>query len=149
MNASSTENSKKKNNTPAFYMFYKGLMMAFDITEAAFMVYMADLDAQREIGHKTIRPLEAHLSHLGFGRRNFNRCVDKTIRMGLLERVPIDGMYDYIWNMQAYNRLVRIVSSTNSYNALRSFCKRVFDDERRRIESITNDEIQELKATRL
>ena len=27
--------------------FYKGLMMAFDLPESAFMVYMADLDALR------------------------------------------------------------------------------------------------------
>ena len=149
MKANNTENSKKKNNTPAFYMFYKGLMMAFDITEAAFMVYMADLDTLRELGHKTIRPLDSHLNHLGFGRRNFNRCVDKTIRMGLLERVPIDGMYDYIWDMRVYDKLVHIVSSTNSYVALRSFCKRVFEDEQRSILSITDDEICKLSETKL
>lgn len=138
----------KEHKTPTFYKFYKGLMMAFDLPESAFMVYMADLDALRKLGHRTIRPLDAHLNHLGFGRRTFNRCVDKTIRMGLLERVPTDGMYDYIWDMQAYDRLVSIVSATNSYVALRSFCKKVFDDEKRNVLSITEEDICKLREAR-
>lgn len=137
----------KEKKIPTFYKFYKGLMMAFDLPESAFMVYMADLDALRNLGHKTTRSLDAHLNHLGIGRRTFNRCVCKTIRMGLLERVPVDGMYDYFWDMQAYDRLVRIVSSTNSYVALRSFCKRVFDDDKRSVLSITEDEIYKLRET--
>lgn len=135
----------KEQKTPTFYKFYKGLMMSFDLSEAAFMVYMADLDALRNLGHKTIRPLSVHLNYLGFGRRTFNRCVDKAIRMGLLERVAIDGMYDYFIDMQAYNRLVSIVSSTNSYVALRSFCKKVFDDDKRNIQSVSEEEICKLR----
>lgn len=137
---------KEQKNYP-FYKFYKGLMLAFDLPESAFMVYMADLDALRNLGHKTVRPLNAHLNHLGFGRRTFERCVNKSIRMGLLERVPIDGMYDYFWDMQVYDRLVRIVSSTNSYVALRSFCRKVFDDEDRSVLSVTDDEICKLRDT--
>ena len=66
-----------------------------------------------------------------------------------MERVPIDGMYDYIWNMRVYDKLVYIVSSTNSYVALRSFCRRVFEDEQRSILSITDDEICKLSETKL
>ena len=139
----------KEQKSYAFCKLYKGLMMAFDLPESAFMVYMADLDALRNLGHKTVRPLNAHLNHLGFGRRTFDRCVNKCIRMGLLERVSIDGMYDYFWDMQVYDRLVRIVSSTNSYVALRSFCKKVFDEEGRSVVSVTDDEICRLRNTML
>ena len=48
-------NAKK---APAFYKFYKGLMMAFDLPESAFMVYMADLDALRNLGYNTTRPMK-------------------------------------------------------------------------------------------
>ena len=59
-------NAKK---APAFYKFYKGLMMAFDLPESAFMVYMADLNKIRELGYNTLRPMSAHLGCLGIGRR--------------------------------------------------------------------------------
>lgn len=136
----------KKQKSPTFYRFYKGLMMAFDLPESAFMVYMADLDALRNLGHNTVRPLNAHLHYLGIGRRSFERCVTKSISMGLLKRIPVDGMYDYIWDMRVYERLVRIVSSTNSYTALRPFCRRVFEDESRNVMSVTEDEICELRG---
>ena len=136
----------KAKKAPAFYKFYKGLMMAFDLPESAFMVYMADLNEIRKLGYNTLRPLRTHLGCLGIGRRSFERCIMKTTSMGLLKRVAVDGKYDYFWDMEAYNRLIQIVSTTTKYTVLREFCNKAFEKDKRTVMSITYDEIQELSA---
>jgi len=136
----------KVKKAPSFYKFYKGLMMAFDLPESAFMVYMADLNEIRKLGYNTLRPLRTHLGCLGIGRRSFERCIMKTTSMGLLKRVDVDGKYDYFWDMEAYNRLIQIVSTTTKYTVLREFCNKAFEKDKRTVMSITYDEIQELSA---
>ena len=136
----------KVKKAPAFYKFYKGLMMAFDLPESAFMVYMADLNEIRKLGYNTLRPLRTHLGCLGIGRRSFERCIMKTTSMGLLKRVAVDGKYDYFWDMEAYDRLIQIVSTTTKYTVLREFCNKAFEKDKRTVMSITYDEIQELSA---
>ena len=131
----------KEQKNPTFYKFYKGLMMAFDLSEAAFMVYMADLDALREMGHNTIRPLKSHLGYLGIRRYTFEKCVEKTERMGLLKRIPIDGMYDYFWDMEAYNKLIKIVSNQWSHVQLRKFSDWAFNKNNRSVMSIGDEDI--------
>ena len=131
----------KVKKAPAFYKFYKGLMMAFDLPESAFMVYMADLNAQRNLGYKTIRPTKEHLGCLGMRRHTFEKCVEKAEWMGLLKRVPIDGMYDYIWDIQAYDRLINIVTSRWSYVQLRKFTDWAFTKTQRSVMSITEEDV--------
>ena len=136
----------KEQSKFVFYRFYKGQMMAFDLPESAFMVYMADLNEIRKLGYNTLRPLRTHLGCLGIGRRSFERCIMKTTSMGLLKRVAVDGKYDYFWDMEAYNRLIQIVSTTTKYTVLREFCNKAFEKDKRTVMSITYDEIQELSA---
>ena len=131
-------NAKK---APAFYKFYKGLMMAFDLPESAFMVYMADLNAQRSLGYKTIRTTKEHLGCLGMRRHTFEKCVEKAERMGLLKRIPIDGMYDYFWDMEAYNKLIKIVSNQWSHVKLRKFSDWAFNKNNRSVMSICYEDI--------
>ena len=64
--------------------------------------------------------------------------------MGLLERIEIDGTYDYIWDQRAYEKLLIIVSANSNYKALQQFCKRAFDEEKRKVASITEGEIERL-----
>lgn len=130
-----------------FYKVYKGLVMGFGLCEAAFMAYMADLDRLRTSGADTLSGLNVHLGATGMGRRAFERCARKAVRMGLLERVPVDGRYDYVWNSAAYGRLVEIVSSNASYLVLREFCDRVFVTGGREVSSVTDSEVRELKNT--
>lgn len=134
----------KEQKSYAFCKLYKGLMMAFGLPESAFMAYMADLYNMRKAGYNTVRSVRNHISCLGIGRYAFDKCVEKTERMGLLKRVAVDGKYDYIWDMKVYDKLLQIVSVTSSYVELQTFCKKVFDDEKRSVLSITWDEIEEL-----
>lgn len=134
----------KVKKAPGFYKFYKGLMMAFKLPESAFMAYMADQNQLREKGHNTVRPMRTHLNRLGIGRRTFEHCVEKCMRMGLLERIPIDGMFEYVWDMRVYDKLLRIVNASSSYLALQDFCDRVFEKEQRSVSSVTEEEIEKL-----
>lgn len=130
-----------------FYRAYKGIAMGFGAYEAVFMAYMADLDRLRMSGVDTVSGLNVHIGVAGMGRRTFERCVRKAVRMGLLERIPVDGRYDYVWNRTAYDRLVEIVSSNASYTVLREFCDKVFATDGRTVSSITDSEVRTLKNT--
>lgn len=131
-----------------FYQVYKGLAMGFGMHEAIFMAYMADLAERRNRGYATVYGLKKHLEATGMGRRVFERCVDKTSRMGLLERVPVDSRYDYVWDMAAYRKLVGIVSGTANVVRLHAFCDEMFGKRGRQVMSVTDDEIRELKEGR-
>lgn len=111
------------------------------------MAYMADLDRLRRSGADTLSGLNAHLGATGMGRRSFERCARKAVRMGLLEKIPVDGRYDYVWNSTAYARLVEIVSTNTSYVVLREFCDRVFEAEGREVSSVTDREVRILRNT--
>lgn len=128
-----------------FYKVYKGLVMGFGMSEAAFMAYMANLAERRNRGYVTVCSQKIHLAATGMGRRTFEQYVGRSIRMGLLEKVPIDGKYDYVWNMTAYLRLVEILSTTSNPVRLRTFCKEVFETQGRKVLSITDDEKLRLK----
>lgn len=131
-----------------FYQVYKGLTMGFGMYEAIFMAYMADLAERRNRGYVTVYGLKKHLEATGMGRRIFERCVNKTTRMGLLERVPIDSKYDYVWDMAAYRKLVGIVSGTNDFVRLHAFCDEMFEKRGLQVMSVTDDEIRRLKEGR-
>ncbi len=132
-----------------FYMLYKGLLMGFDLAEAVFMVYMNDLSIQRDLGYNTVRSKRAHLGYLGIGARLFDRCVAKCVSMGLMQCEVTDGKYEYLWDKEAYACLVNILSVSGSYKALREFCDRIFEKEKRRVLSVSNAEINDLKHSRL
>lgn len=138
---------KEQKNYP-FCKMYKGLMLAFTPPESVFMIYMADLAALQEMGHNTVRSKKKHMAHTNIGYRVFDQCVRKTIRMGLLERIPVDGMFEYVWDIRAYERLLLIVNAASSYVALKEFCDKVFDKEKRTVTSVTNEEIKELSMRR-
>ena len=129
-----------------FYKVFKGLVMGFGMCEAAFMAYMANLAECRNRGYVTVCSLRIHLAATGMGRRIFEQFVNRSIRMGLLEKVPVDGKYDYIWDMKAYSRLVEIVSTTSDSARLRTFCKEVFEKQERTVMSVTDDEKRRLKG---
>ena len=75
------------------------------------------------------------------GSRIFDKCVEKTTRMGLLERVPVSGMYDYLWHMDSYNRLVGILAELGNHFSTREFCHRMFDVEKRTVASVSDEEV--------
>ena len=77
-----------------FMKCFTGLVGAFTPEEVIFMLYMADRTRLREKGYDTLRSKRYYMENMEMGSRIFDKCVEKTTRMGLLERVPVSGMFD-------------------------------------------------------
>lgn len=137
----------KQKNEPAgtgrvpFLKCYLPLLGAFDASEVVFMLYMADLTRLRGAGYRILRGKRAHLACTGLGLRVFNRCVEKTTRMGLLTRESTEGMYDYLWDMGRYERLVGMLSRFRDVESRRNFCLRVFENDGRGVDSVSEEEM--------
>ena len=112
--------------------------------EIVFMLYMADLSRLRGKGFDTLRSKRTHMANTGIGSRLFDRCVRRMTALGLLERVPLKGMYDYLWDRQAYERLIEILNAPTSALDARAVGRHLFVTMERNILSISNKEIEEL-----
>ena len=64
---------------------FTGLVGAFTPEEVIFMLYMADRTRLREKGYDTLRSKRYYMENMEMGSRIFDKCVEKTTRMGLLE----------------------------------------------------------------
>lgn len=145
--------SQKATDTPhpdrwlfiPFMKCFTGLVGAFTPEEVIFMLYMADRTRLREKGYDTLRSKRYYMENMEMGSRIFDKCVEKTTRMGLLERVPVSGMYDYLWHMDSYNRLVGILAELGNPFSTRAFCHRMFDVEKRTVASVSDEEVSQWK----
>lgn len=124
---------------------YLNLCSMFDPQEIIFILHMVNINYLRSGGYNTVWSKSFLMRRMNVGLRVFDRCVKRMTDLGLLERKLKNGMYDYCWNMNVYNRLLKIASATNDLNTLDKFGKRVFVKEKRDILSITDDEIRELE----
>ena len=127
-----------------FLKCYSRMLGVFDPEEIVFMLYMADLSRLRGKGFDTLRSKRTHMANTGIGSRLFDRCVRRTTALGLLERVPLKGMYDYLWDRQAYERLIEILNAPTSALDARAVGRHLFVTMERNILSISNKEIEEL-----
>ena len=85
-------NDDKRQHVIPFMKCFTGLVGAFTPEEVIFMLYMADRTRLREKGYDTLRSKRYYMENMEMGSRIFDKCVEKTTRMGLLERVPVSGM---------------------------------------------------------
>lgn len=127
-----------------FLKCYSRMLGVFDPEEIVFMLYMADLSRLRGKGFDTLRSKRTHMANTGIGSRLFDRCVRRMTALGLLERVPLKGMYDYLWDRQAYERLIEILNAPTSALDARAVGRHLFVTMERNILSISNKEIEEL-----
>ena len=137
----------RKNVVPWAMPFFNGkgrLRGFFAPKEGVFMRYMADLSRLRGKGFETLRSKRMHMANTGIGSRLFDRCVRRMTALGLLERVPLKGMYDYLWDGRAYERLIKIFNVPASALDARSVGRHLFVTLERNILSISDKEIEEL-----
>ena len=66
-----------------FMKCFTGLVGAFTPEEVIFMLYMADRTRLREKGYDTLRSKRYYMENMEMGSRIFDKCVEKTTRMGL------------------------------------------------------------------
>ena len=137
--------NEKKTAVIPFLKCFSGLVGAFPPEEVIFMMYMADRTRLREKEYDTLRSKRYHMESMEIGSRLFDKCVKKATCMGLLKRVPLGGMYDYLWDMCAYDRLVKILAELKTSFCTKAFCRQVFDVEKRTVMSVSDKEVYRWK----
>lgn len=134
--------NKKKTS---YVKCYLNLSSMFDGQEIIFILHMVNINSLRSGGYNTVWSKGFLMKRMNMGLRVFNRCVSRMAGLGLLERVPVDGMYEYHWDMDIYARLLEIISATNDISTLKKFCDQTFIKEKRDIASVTDEEIEILE----
>ena len=136
------EHNDEKVAVIPFLKCFSGLVGAFPPEEVIFMMYMADRTRLREKGYDTLRSKRYHMESMEIGLRLFDKCVRKATCMGLLKRVPLSGMYDYLWDMHAYDRLVRILAELKTSFCAKAFClSRCLMWKKRTVMSVSDKEV--------
>lgn len=125
----------------AFVKCHLNLSCMFDASEMIFIMHMVHISYLRSKGYNTVWSKAHLMQRMNIRLRTFDRCVKRMEGLRLLDRLPQEGMYDYLWNMERYNRLLRIVSVTNDINRLGEFCRKNFVERKRDILSISDTEI--------
>lgn len=138
--------SEKQQRNPqfAFVKCNLNLSCIFDASEILFIMHMVHIAYMRSKGYNTVWSKAHLMERMNIRLRTFDRCVRRMTGMKLLDRMPQEGMYDYLWNMGRYNRLLQIISATNDINRLREFCRKAFVEQKRDILSISDTEIKML-----
>lgn len=138
--------SEKQQRDPqfAFVKCNLNLSCIFDASEILFIMHMVHIAYMRSKGYNTVWSKAHLMERMNIRLRTFDRCVRRMTGMKLLDRMPQEGMYDYLWNMGRYNRLLQIISATNDINRLREFCRKAFVEQKRDILSISDTEIKRL-----
>lgn len=138
--------SEKQQQNPqfAFVKCNLNLSCIFDASEILFIMHMVHIAYMRSKGYNTVWSKAHLMERMNIRLRTFDRCVKRMTGMKLLDRMPQEGMYDYLWNMGRYNRLLQIISATNDINRLREFCRKAFVEQKRDILSISDTEIKML-----
>lgn len=130
-----------------FTKCYLNLGRLFDPSEMMFILHMQRVEFLRQTGHGRWSK-KFLMRKMNLGEKVFNRCARRLAEMGLLI-IYSDFHPVYRWNTALYERLIDILSSTDNLDVLDGFCRRVFQEEKRSIGSVTAPEIAELEESAL
>lgn len=139
-------NPSKKNQV--FFVKYPlCLSYLFSPTETRFIAHMIDAEFLKSYGYDTAWSRREWMRRMGLTEYSFDGAVKSLMKIGLLIKRNNDfgNRVYYTFNMELYDKLVSILSVTNNVDRLISFCEMKFRQEKRTIESITPEEISELK----
>lgn len=139
-NMKATTGNIQRSNFP-FVKCNLNLSCMFDPNEIIFIMHMLHISYIRSKGYNTVWSKKHLMLRTNIRLRTFDRCVKRMTELKLLERMPQDGMYDYLWNISIYNRLLTILCATTDINSLIAFCQLNFNVQKRKIQSITDEEI--------
>lgn len=138
----------KGNEKMPFVKYFTGLTYMFSPAERSFLLHMVDIDYKKNSGAYTDWGRTDYMKIMGLNKYNFDKCVKRFIELNLLEKTnnSCRNRVYYSFNIELYNRLVYILSSTCNVNKLIAFCNMNFREKKRSIESITDEEISELAS---
>lgn len=124
--------------------FYLNLSCLFDPAEIIFLLHMVDMEYMKQNGYNTTWSKEFLLLKMNLGVRLFDRVTKKLISMGLLSKDKAGNKYIYSLDLKTYRKLVGFLSLTNDIFKLKSFCEAVFIKEKRKIWSVTGNDLKVL-----
>lgn len=131
-----------------FVKYYIGLSYLFSPSEARFIMHMINFEYLKQHGYSTNWSKKDYILRMGLSKNAFNTCVKKFVEMKLLKKWNNDlgNKVFYSFDLQLYEKLIDILSSTNNVPELISFCQSTFK-QGRLIEDITEEEVLNLKRT--
>jgi len=140
---------KELNDKTPFVKYYPGLSYMFSLAETRFILHMVDIDYKKKNGFNTDWTRAEYMKVMGMNEYNFDKCIKRFIGLNLLERTNnlTGNRVYYSFNSKVYEKLVRILSATCNVNKLIAFCTANFKENKRSIESITEEEIKALATS--
>lgn len=135
-----------KNKLPGkFVPFYVNLSLLFDSAEVVFILHLVDMENMKRNGYNATWSRDFVLLKMNLGIRLFERCVKRLISIGLVSRILKGNKYIYTLDMELYEKLVGIFTITNDTYKIKSFCDTVFVKQKKNIQSITEEDLKELR----
>lgn len=138
---------KEQKNIVPFVKYHTGLSYLLSPAESRFLIHMVDVQYMKSMGYYTDWTRAEYMKRMGLNEYSYERCVRKFINLGLLSKTnnAKGNRVYYALNMDIYEKLVTILSSTNNVDKLIEFCDTKLK-KGRTIASITQQEIDGLKS---
>jgi hypothetical protein len=142
------EQKKKLKRSIPFVKYYLELSYLFSPEECRFIMHMTDIEFLKKSGYQTGWSKKEYIKRMGLSEYSFDKSVERLQKMGLLSRThnSLGNKVFYSFDMDLYNRLVEILSMTCDIDKLIAFCNINFVEQSRSIESITEQEINDLET---
>lgn len=140
--------SNKKPESLPFVKYHTGLSYLFNPAETRFILHMIDIEYKKSNGYNTNWSRRQFMKIMQLNEYTFDNCIKRMIAIGLLSKRNngLGNKVYYLFDMQVYEKLVRILTSTYNVDKLIDFCGLYFKSNSRTIQSITDDEILSLRA---
>lgn len=131
-----------------FVKYHTGLSYLFSPAETRFILHMVDIEYKKSSGFFTNWSRYEYMKIMGLNEYTFDKCIQKLSDMHLLKKENKNkpNRVYYSFNMQLYERLIYILSSTCNIDKLRQFCKINFIEKSRHIDSISEQEVENLAS---
>lgn len=128
--------------------FHIGLSYVLSPCESRFVQYLLSGGQIRKYGASTYMNQSDYVKAMGLNDNSFRTCTRNLQRLGLLKKWNnnLGNKVFYALDDERYEKLIKILSSTNNLNELIRFCRNTFR-QGRSIDSITKEEIGILAST--
>ena len=136
-------------NNTRFVKIHPNLGCMLSATEVAFLVLLLDQEYYRNVGCDSAWSRAYFQKHTGVSNATFVKCAERMKAIGLVSshHEKAGEKKKYSLNIDAYNRMLELLDSTNNREALTSFCTSFFSGSNS-IMSISKEQIETLKTTR-
>ena len=130
------------NESVPFIKYHAGLSFFFNPAEMVFALQMANYEYLKQVGYRINFSKSEYARRMGMKEYTFEKCARRFMELGMLAKSynALGNRVFYSFDMELYNKLIRITAQATDKNKLAAFFKRL-KKESRRVESITDEEI--------